>query len=244
VPNTNLVTRSGENDFHGDAWEFVRNDIFNANSFFRNAAGQPKTTLKQNQFGGTVGGPLKKDKLFFFGSYQGTRQVNGLDPAASLSTIILPPQTNDRSAVTIGSQFCPANKPANVRSAYLTFAGGIQVACDGSNINPVALNLLQLKLADGSYAIPTPQTILSSGANAGLGFSSYSLPSTYDENQYLINTDYVISKKHTLSGRFYDATANSFRNAVLNVLERTDLKLAAMKENLRVKIKSRKCNDA
>jgi hypothetical protein len=212
VPNTNLVTRSGENDFHGDAWEFVRNDIFNANSFFQNAAGQPKATLKQNQFGGTLGGPIKKDKLFFFGSYQGTRQVNGLDPTASLSTIILPPLTNDRSAATIGSQFCPANKPANVRSAYLTFAGGMQVACDGSNINPVALNLLQLKLADGSYAIPTPQTILSSGANAGLGFSSYSLPSTYNENQYLINTDYVISKKHTLSGRFYDATANSFRS--------------------------------
>jgi hypothetical protein len=57
VPNTNLVTRSGENDFHGDAWEFARNDIFNANSFFQNAAGQPKATLKQNQFGGTVGGP-------------------------------------------------------------------------------------------------------------------------------------------------------------------------------------------
>src|SRR5438309_8511400 len=212
VPNTNLVTRSGENDFHGDAWEFVRNDIFNANAFFRNAAGQPKATLKQNQFGGTLGGPIKKDKLFFFGSYQGTRQVNGLDPTASLSTIILPPLTNDRSAAAIGSQFCPANKPANVRSAYLTFAGGTQVACDGSNINPVALNLLQLKLADGSYAIPTPQTILSGGANAGLGFSSYSLPSTYNENQYLINVDYVISKKHTLSGRFYDAAANTLRS--------------------------------
>src|SRR6266581_8334711 len=141
VPNTNLVTRSGENDFHGDAWEFVRNDIFNANSFFRNAAGQPKATLKQNQFGGTVGGPIKKDKLFFFGSYQGTRQVNGLDPTASLSTIILPPLTNDRTAATIGAQFCPGNK-GSAQSAYKTFADGVQVACDGSNINPVALKLL------------------------------------------------------------------------------------------------------
>src|SRR5258708_5613720 len=86
VPNTNLVTQSGENEFHGDAWEFVRNDIFNANAFFRNATGQPRATLKQNQFGGTLGGPIKRDKLFFFGSYQGTRQVNGLDPTASLST--------------------------------------------------------------------------------------------------------------------------------------------------------------
>jgi len=211
VPNVNLVTRSGENEFHGDAWEFLRNDIFNANSFFRNAAGQSRATLKQNQFGGTLGGPIKRDKLFFFGSYQGTRQVNGLDPTASLSTVILPPLTNDRSAATIGSQFCPANKASAAQSRYLTFAGGVQVACDGSNINPVALKLLQLKLADGSYLIPTPQTILSSGVNAGLGFSSFSIPSTYDEDQGLFNIAYLISKKHTVTGRLYHATADTKR---------------------------------
>ena len=211
VPNTNLITRTGENAFHGDVWEFVRNDIFNANSFFQNANGRPKATLKQNQFGGTIGGPIKKDKLLFFGSYQGTRQVNGLDNTASLDTVILPPLTNDRSAATIGSQFCPANKPANVRPAYMTFAGGVQVACDGSNINPVALKLLQLKLPDGSYVIPTPQTILSSGANAGLGLSAFSLKSTYDENQSLANLSYFISKKHTLTGRLYYATARMDR---------------------------------
>ena len=211
VPNTNLVTRTGENEFHGDAWEFLRNDIFNANAFFRNAAGQPRATLKQNQFGGTLGGPIRRDKLFFFGSYQGTRQVNGLDPTASLSTVILPPLTNDRSAATIGSQFCPANKEPAAQSRYFTFAGGVQVACDGSNINPVALKLLQLKQADGSYLIPTPQTILSSGVNAGLGYSSYSLPSTYDEDQVLANISYLISRKHTLTGRLYHATANTQR---------------------------------
>jgi Carboxypeptidase regulatory-like domain/TonB dependent receptor len=211
VPNTNLVTRSGENEFHGDVWEFVRNDIFNANSFFQNANGRPKATLKQNQFGGTLGGPIKKDKLLFFGSYQGTRQVNGLDNTASLDTVILPPLTNDRSAATIGAQFCPANKPANVRPAYLTFAGGVQVACDGSNINPVALKLLQLQLPDGSYLIPTPQTILSSGVNAGLGLSAFSLKSIYDETQSLASLSYVLSKKHTLAARLYYATAHTDR---------------------------------
>jgi len=222
VPNTNLVTQSGGNEFHGDVWEFIRNDIFNANAFFRNAAGQPRATLKQNQFGGTLGGPIKRDKLFYFGSYQGTRQVNGLDPTASLSTIILPPLTNDRSTATIGAQFCPANKTPAAKSAYLTFAGGVQVACDGSNINPVALKLLQLKLADGSYLFPTPQSILSSGANAGLGFSSYSLVSRYGENQYLAHVTYVISKKQTLSGRLYYATANTqraFGTSFLRLLE-------------------------
>jgi len=69
----------------------------------------------------------------------------------------------------------------------------VQVACDGSNINPVALKLLQLKLADGSYLFPTPQTIISTGASAGLGFSSYSLVSTYSENQYLAHITYVLS---------------------------------------------------
>src|SRR5437016_1089761 len=211
VSSINLVTRSGENEFHGDAWEFLRNDIFNANSFFRNAAGQPRATLKQNQFGGTIGGPIRRDKLFFFGSYQGTRQVNGLDPTASLSTVILPPLSNDRSAATIGSQFCPADKAPAEQSRYLTFAGGVQVACDGSNINPVALRLLQLKQADGSYLIPTPQTILSSGVNGGLGYSSYSIPSTYDEEQGLANITYVISRRHTFSGRLYHATADTKR---------------------------------
>src|SRR5204862_2732764 len=138
---------------------------FNANSFFRNAAGQPRATLKQNQFGGTIGGPIKRDRLFFFGSYQGTRQVNGLDPTASLSTVILPPLTNDRSAVTIGSQFCPANKAPAAQSRYLTFAGGVQVACHGSNINTVVLKRVQSKHDDGRYLIATLQTILSSGAH-------------------------------------------------------------------------------
>src|SRR5215831_7857821 len=211
VPNVNLVTRTGENEFHGDAWEFLRNDIFNANSFFRNAQGQPRATLKQNQFGATLGGPIKRDKLFFFASYQGTRQVNGLDPTASLSTVILPPLTNDRSAATLGSQFCPANKAPAAQSRFLTFAGGVQVACDGSNVNPVALKLLQSKQADGSYLIPTPQTILNSGVNAGLGFSSFSIPSTYDEDQGLFNIAYLVSRKHTLTGRLYQANADTQR---------------------------------
>src|SRR5215813_5589541 len=79
VPSTALITKSGEHEYHGDAWEFIRNDIFNANSYFRGSTGQAKPNLKQYQFGATLGGPVRGRKLFFFGSYQGTRQVNGLD---------------------------------------------------------------------------------------------------------------------------------------------------------------------
>jgi hypothetical protein len=211
VPNTNLITRSGANDFHGDLWEFVRNDIFNANDFFLNAGRRPRPNLKQNQFGGTIGGPIKRNKLFFFGSYQGTRQVNGLDPT-SLSTLILPPLTNDRSAATIGSEFCPANKPASLAPKYSSFAGGTQVACDGSNINPVALTLLQMKLPDSTYLIPTPQSILTSGRNAGLGFYSISLPSTFRENQYIANIEAAISPKQNLAGRVFITGVHQVRS--------------------------------
>src|SRR5262249_22991478 len=157
-------------------WEFLRNDVFNANAFFQNKAGQKKPNLKQNQFGGALGGPVWKNKLFFFGSYQGTRQINGLDPS-NLSTMILPSLTNDRSATAIGKQFCPANHGPAHNNPYNTFAGGsdgagMQVACDGSNINPIALRILQSKLPDGTYRIPTPQSVISNGPNAGLGFSS------------------------------------------------------------------------
>ena len=131
VPSTALITKSGEKDFHGDAWEFVRNDIFNANAFFLDATGQPKDHLKQNQFGGTLCGPILRNKLFFFTSYQGTRQINGLDQT-STAQLILPALTNDRSATALEAQFCPGNHLlANGQSdpRYLTFAGGKLLDC-------------------------------------------------------------------------------------------------------------------
>ena len=72
----NVVTKSGTNDFHGSAYEFFRNDVLNAHGFSFQPT--PKPTFKQNQFGGTAGGPIKKDKSFIFGSYEGRRIVRGI----------------------------------------------------------------------------------------------------------------------------------------------------------------------
>ncbi|HVN79695.1 MAG TPA: carboxypeptidase-like regulatory domain-containing protein, partial [Terriglobia bacterium] len=72
----NMVTRSGNNAFHGSAWEFLRNNVLTANNWFNNASGTPLAPRRYNLFGGTVGGPLKKDKTFFFFSYEGTRDIN------------------------------------------------------------------------------------------------------------------------------------------------------------------------
>src|SRR5208283_5538630 len=67
--NVTLVTKTGSNAFHGNVFEFWRNDVLNANDFFLKQNGVPRPELKQNQFGGTLGGPVIKDKLLFFGSY-------------------------------------------------------------------------------------------------------------------------------------------------------------------------------
>jgi hypothetical protein len=193
--NVDVITKSGSNGIHGSVFEFLRNDIFNANDTFLKMGGQKRAVMKQNQFGGSIGGPILKDKIFYFGSYQGTRQVNGLAPTSYASNTLFP-ITNDRSAAAIGAIACPSGGSGS------PFYGGTTVACDGSNINPVALNLLNQKIANGTYLIPTPQryTIVS-GINVGQ--STFSIPSHYKEDQFLVNTDYILSQKHTLSQRYF-----------------------------------------
>jgi hypothetical protein len=195
--NVDVITRSGTNQFHGAIFEFFRNDIFNANDSFLKAGGQPRPAMKQNQFGGTLGGPLLKDRVFFFGSYQGTRQVNGLSPL-SLSSNTLPALTGNRTAAGLGAQFCAANNPL-----LTTAHGGVQVACDGSNISPVAIALLNQKISNGNYLIPTPQRYITTATGAPAGFSTYSIPADFTEDQYLANLDYVISSKHRLDERYF-----------------------------------------
>jgi hypothetical protein len=70
-----VVTKSGTNQLHGSLFDYLRNDAFNANTYFGNLNGQPRPALKRNQFGGTFGGPVLKDRLFYFFGYQGQRQT-------------------------------------------------------------------------------------------------------------------------------------------------------------------------
>ena len=82
----NLVTKSGTNKFHGSVYEFWRNDLLDANNFFLNQAGKPKAELRSNNFGYTFGGPIKKDKLFFFWSQEWRREVRGVTRLSTVPT--------------------------------------------------------------------------------------------------------------------------------------------------------------
>jgi Carboxypeptidase regulatory-like domain/TonB dependent receptor/TonB-dependent Receptor Plug Domain len=210
--NVDLVSRGGTNSFHGSAWEFVRNNIFNANDFFSKLAGQARPDLKQNQFGAVAGGPIRRDKALFFAAYQGLTEVNGFGDE---QTAILPLLTSDRSARTLGAQFCPAghlDTSGQPATGYFTAAGGTQVACDGSNINPVALAILNAKLPDGQFAIPNPQIALPpSGPGASdqvpTGESTFAIATHYREDQATINLDQVLTQKNTLGERFFYSRA-------------------------------------
>jgi hypothetical protein len=223
--NVNVVTRSGSNSIHGSLFEFFRNTALNSNDFFRNrycganaavcaAGGGAKQVLNQNQFGGTVGLPLKKDKLFFFFSYQGTKQVNGVGTQGYSSPTLVPLPAGDRSNTgafqnALGQLWCPTNHPGDGRFSTNPAVGGIQVACDGSNINPVAIKFLQLKLPNGNYYIP-------GSSNGSFQLTPFSQPARFTEHQAVANLDYIFNTKHTLGARFFtsqDPQTIPFTNA-------------------------------
>src|SRR5262249_20156778 len=159
---------------HGTLWEFFRNDALNANDFFAKEQGQPRPVLKQNQFGGAIGGPIWKNRTFFYGSYQASIQRNGFAQSVALQTATLPVLTNDRSPAALGAAFCPANhSPTDpFYSFYLTSGGGVPVDCKGSNINPVAAAILNFKFPNGQFAIPSPQTTSPGNPTGESTFSS------------------------------------------------------------------------
>ena len=196
--NVDVVTKGGSNNFHGSLFEFFRNDDLNANDFFFNRAGTPRGKLKQNQFGGTIGGPVKRDKLLFFGSYQKTIQRNGVTTGCS-STFFGPPLTNDRSAAALGALF----------SGQTGAFGGTAVLASGSNINPVALNFLQAKLPNGQYYIPTPVSTSTARPFATQGQYAQRGVCQFNEDQYAGNADYIQNAKSKFQSRLFDAQSNT-----------------------------------
>ena len=188
--NISIVTRSGTSELHGNAYEFLRNDALNANNFFFNSLGVPRPVLRQNQFGGTLGGPIVKDKTFFFVSYEGMRQVNAASQD-SIRTLVVPAVPVDRSAAAIGAAF----------AGQTGSRGGLAVEASGANINPVALKLLNVKLASGEYLIPSPQK---SGPGTNYAIS---VPADYNQDQFNVNIDHTLTKQNRLSGKYFFSTS-------------------------------------
>jgi hypothetical protein len=147
----NVVTKSGTNDLHGSFYEFFRNDVLNARQFTFTQA--PKTPFKQNQFGGTLGGPIIKDKTFIFGSYEGRRVVKG-----------------------IVSQQIPVPTQAELNNG--DFSAGSPFA--GSLTDPLVANVLQQRCGSGApAALPAGQKLTPAAQAAVAGVAAGGAPAPY-----------------------------------------------------------------
>jgi len=219
--NVNVTTKSGSNTFHGSAFEFFRNTVLNSNDFFlKSPTSNTRPAFDQNQFGATLGGPVKKDKFFFFFSYRGTRSKNGEAPQAQDFDALLggpqlptlntyfdasapegpngrgscsaPPSPGNADLTPIGTPFCSAQA--------VTFANAMGID------SIVALRIFQLqtgKIAGvkNNYYVPSP-IAYPQFCNAA-GTCNFDIPAIYTENQYVANGDYVFSSKNTLSTKYF-----------------------------------------
>ena len=194
--NVLVETRSGTAQLHGNVYYFGRNEALNANNFFANATGVPKGDFRRNQPGGTLGGPIpgSRKRAFFFVSYQATRDVNAASLASSVRSLNLPPIPAVRTPASLGANF----------GGQTGLFGGVAIAPDGSNINPVALNLLNAKNPDGSFVIPGPET-----AGSGVNYTAV-VPGHYEEDQFNANIDLDLGQADKVSVKFF--FSNSYQN--------------------------------
>jgi hypothetical protein len=188
--NMAAVTKSGTNNIHGNVYEFNRNTDLTANNFFLNREGAPRPKYNRNQFGGTLGGPLLKDRAWFFISYQGSRENNGTSLTNSLSTVFLP--------AGLGSQRDAVSLAALSACYNPSFFG---------YVDPVAFTALNAKLPNGQYMIPGIPGV-TTGCPASLSPVLETIPSnsTYKEDQFNTNLD----AKLTEGSRFFAKYFQSF----------------------------------
>ncbi|HXW56471.1 MAG TPA: carboxypeptidase regulatory-like domain-containing protein [Candidatus Cybelea sp.] len=181
---TNIITRGGTNAFHGAVWEFLRNDAMDASDYFAQAV-QP---LKQNQFGATTGGPIVKNKTFFFGYYEGFRNRQGETVPATVPTA--PERQGDFSATcTAGFTGGICNNPAQQLYSFLTGQPEPVPNNTLTSINPIAQNILPF------FPLPNQGA---SNPNGFVATQSLSL----DNNEFGLRLDHYLDSADELSFRY------------------------------------------
>jgi len=173
--SVSAVTKSGTNEFHGNAFEFVRNGVFNARDFFAIA----RDNLKRNQFGGVIGGPVVKNKLFFFGGYQGTAERSA--PPQNIAYVPTP--------AMLAGDFTTVTSP-QCAGRQLTLAASLGFV--NNRISPDRFNPSALKIL--SRMIPSADPC---------GKVTFGWRNNQNEHVLLTRMDYTRSTKESLFGRFF-----------------------------------------
>jgi len=165
----NVLTRSGTNDFHGTAYDYLRNSFFDARNFFSPSV----PTLTQNQFGGTFGGPVRPNRTFFFASYEGFRNKQGV--MASATVLSMAQRNGDFSGAGAKPKDPTTGQP---------FPNNL---IPSSRISPIARSILAL--------VPAP--------NSGTSGLISTVNGDTNSDQFLLRGDQVVSSRNTLSARYF-----------------------------------------
>lgn len=183
----NVTMKSGTNEVHGAAFEFLRNNVLDANNFFSNKAGRPRAHFRQNQFGGTLGGPIVKNRLFYFGSYERTIQRT----AATSSISDLPPESYRAGNFSAYRQtiFDPRARVIGPGGTVIgtPFPGNV---IPSSQLNRTAVAIMA--------EVPAPNF---GPPNAESQNYILQVPRGFERSKWDAKFDYVISDKNTLFGR-------------------------------------------
>src|ERR1043166_5240224 len=190
-----LVTRSGSNDYHGSLFWYHRNTVTTANDFFNNRAGVERPQLLRNIYGGSLGGPVKKDKIFFFGTYEGFREDTATSvlrevPLPTLGQGIVRYRTDSGAS----DPSCPPGTPAGVRCLNIAQINAAYTAANGvtPGINPAAL----AALAGAAARYPANDNGVGDGLNTS-GFR-FNARTPAKLNTYIARFDINLNKRQTL----------------------------------------------
>ncbi|MEP6534412.1 MAG: TonB-dependent receptor [Bryobacteraceae bacterium] len=182
----NVVTKSGSNSFHGSAFEFLRNDALDARNFFNAKSNSVKPPFRQNQFGGSLGGPIIRNKLFFFGDYEGLRKAQGTN-----TTVNTVPTVAFRSGDFRES--APIYDPATVTVAPGTASGYTRQPFPGNIIPPNRMDSVTSRLIQ-AYPLPVLP---------GLANNQFTNPVLVQNYNYgNARFDYTVTPKDTIFGRY------------------------------------------
>lgn len=187
----NVSTKSGTNQFHGDVWNYLRNSALDANTYFNNYGGVPKGHFSQNQFGGTYGGPILRNRTFFFVSFEDLRSSEAETVTAVVPTAAM--KTGDFSSVLATHPLTPI-VPSQAGCITNNIISSTMPGC----IDSVGKAILAL------YPDPSPQL---GDVNVFTGSPNYEYASSVPNNTWTLDTriDHTINVKNQIFGRFaYD----------------------------------------
>jgi len=209
-----MVTKSGTNQLHGSVFEYLRNTLLNSNTFFGNRAALARPPFIQNQFGATAGGPIKRNKLFFFGSWEAVRTALGTTTTYTVPTgaLVSAATTGNLSSITT-----PITDPGTFDATYTTFTPYTSANCPASDTPNVAKNICTFtgNMIPTNRVDPTSIAMLPwwATANPSLGSKNNyvaTLTTHPSIDQYMARGDWNLSDKQRIFARFlYQKVGNN-----------------------------------